>query len=133
MVSYISPNSFHDFIFTIRKKFGSILISRRFFQKIKFGNKTNTFHSKYCKFVWKYYRVTKKKEFHLAVNLEIVNEISRYQIASKELFFFFFFFLGSKKDLLYGCNVIIWKFWERTKNLIFYFQKGHFNLEILDP
>ena len=61
-------------------------------KKKKFDNKTNTFHSKYCKFVWKYYRVTKKKEFHLAVNLEIVNEISRYQIASKELFFLYFFY-----------------------------------------
>jgi len=115
LVSYISPNSFHDFIFTIREKFGWIPSSGRFFPKKKkkrFGNKTNTFHSKYCKFVWKYYRVTTKKEFRLAVKLEIVNEISRYQIASQQgtFIFIFFFFIGSKKDLVYGSNVIIWKF-----------------------
>ena len=100
LVSCTSPNSFHDFTFTIRKKkFCSIPSSGRFFPKKKslaLSNKINTFHSKYyCKFVWKYYRVIKNKMFRLAVKLEIalalsiikLNEISRYQIASKEFFF----------------------------------------------
>ena len=115
LVSCTSPNSFHDFIFTIRKKKNySIPSSGRFIffpkkKSLALSNKINIFHSKYyCKFVWKYYRVIeKKKQFRLAVKLEIalalsiikLNEISRYQIASRD--FFFFFLIGSKKDLVW--------------------------------
>ena len=113
------------------KKFCSIPSSGRFFPKKKslaLSNKINTFLSKYyCKVIWKYYRVIKNKMFRLAVKLEIalalsiikLNEISRYQIASKEFFF------NRQQE---GFSMVVIEYHleilrKRTKNLNFYFQK----------
>ena len=114
-VSCTSPNSFHDFIFTIRKKNLFDTKSRKIFPKNKkvwfFPIRLIHFKANITviNFVWKYYRVIKKKK-NVSFGSEIGNStcVINHKIKrnfllsnSQQEIFIFIFLIGSKKDLVW--------------------------------